>query len=138
MTQFIRTARQVRQFPLAEGTPPRQLLEHLNLLNEGRLTNAAVLLFGTQPQRFLICSEIRCAHFHGTEVGKPIPSYQVYKGTGQARSFERVLNRLLSEELLEMSVPDRPRSPAQRNGVMAKGRPAIASIGETTGSPKHE
>ena len=81
MMQFIRTARQVRQFPLSEGTPPRQLLEHLNLLNEGRLTNAAVLLFGKQPQRFLICSEIRCAHFHGTKVAKPIPSYQVYKGT---------------------------------------------------------
>ena len=81
MTQFIRTARQVRQFPLAEGTPPRQLLEHLNLLHEGRLTNAAVLLFGKSPQRFLISSEIRCAHFHGTEVAKPIPSYQVYKGT---------------------------------------------------------
>ena len=81
MVQFVRTARQVRQFPLAEGTPPWKLLEHLNLLNKGRLTNAAVLLFGKAPQRFLISSEIRCAHFHGTEVAKPIPSYQVYKGT---------------------------------------------------------
>ena len=121
MTQFIRTARQVRQCPLAEGTPPRQLIEHLNLLNEGRLTNAVVLLFGTQPQRFLICSEIRCAHFHGTEVAKPIPSDHVYQGTGRTRSFERVLNRLLSEELLEMSVPDRPRSPAQRYGQGTDG-----------------
>ena len=81
MAQFIRTARLVRQFPLPEGTPAPQLLEHLNLLNEGRLTNAAVLLFGKSPQRFLISSEIRCAHFHGMEVAKPIPSYQVYKGT---------------------------------------------------------
>ena len=81
MAQFIRTARRVRQFPLAEGTPPEQLLEHLNLLNDGRLTNAAVLLFGRTPQRFLMSSEIRCAHYHGTEVAKPIPSYQVYKGT---------------------------------------------------------
>ena len=80
MAQFTRAARRARQFPLAE-TPPRQLLEHLNLLNDGRLTNAAVLLFGKAPQRFLISSEIRCAHFHGTEVAKPIPSYQVYKGT---------------------------------------------------------
>ena len=80
MAQFIRTAHHVRQFPLAEGTPPPQLLEHLNLLNDGRLTNAAVLLFGKAPQRFLISSEVRCAHFHGTEVAKPIPSYQVYKG----------------------------------------------------------
>ena len=81
MAQFIRTARLVRHFPLPEGTPAPQLLEHLNLLNEGRLTSAAVLLFGKSPQRFLISSEIRCAHFHGTEVAKPIPSYQVYKGT---------------------------------------------------------
>ena len=81
MAQFIRTARRIRQLPLPEGTPPEQLLEHLNLLNDGRLTNAAVLLFGRKPQRFLISSEIRCAHYHGTEVAKPIPSYQVYKGT---------------------------------------------------------
>ena len=81
MAQFIRTARQVRQFPLPEGTPPGQLLEHLNLLNDGRPTNAAVLLFGRTPQRFLMSSEVRCAHYHGTEVAKPIPSYQVYKGT---------------------------------------------------------
>ena len=81
MAQFIRTARRVRQFPLPEGTPPGQLLEHLNLLNDGRPTNAAVLLFGRAPQRFLMSTEIRCAHYHGTEVAKPIPSYQVYKGT---------------------------------------------------------
>ena len=81
MAQFVRTARVVRQFPLPEGTPAPQLLEHLNLLNECRPTNAAILLFGNSPQRFLISSEIRCAHFHGTEVAKPIPSYQVYKGT---------------------------------------------------------
>ena len=84
MAQFVRTAREVRQFPLPEGTPAPQLLEHLNLLNEGRPTNAAILLFGKSPQRFLISSEIRCAHFHGTEVAKPIPSYQVYKGTAFA------------------------------------------------------
>jgi predicted HTH transcriptional regulator len=57
------------------------VLQHLNLLNKGRPTHAAILLFGYTPQRFLISSEIKCAHFHGTEVRKPIPSYQVYKGT---------------------------------------------------------
>ena len=81
MEQFVGTARAVRQFPLPERTPPENLLEHLNLRNEGRPTNAAILLFGRSPQRFIMSSEIRCAHFHGTEVAKPIPSYQVYKGT---------------------------------------------------------
>ena len=81
MTLFVRIARRARRFPLPEDVPSEGLLKHLNLLNKGRLTNAAVLLFGKSPQRFLISSEIKCAHFHGTEVEKPIPSYQVYKGT---------------------------------------------------------
>ena len=81
MTAFIGTARRARQFPLADDAPPETLLEHLNLLNRGRLTNAAVLLFGKRPQRFLISSMVKCAHFHGTRVGKPIPSHQVYEGT---------------------------------------------------------
>ena len=81
MTLFVRIARRARKFPLPEDVSPEGLLKHLNLLNKGRLTNAAVLLFGKSPQRFLISSEIKCAHFHGTEVEKPIPSYQVYKGT---------------------------------------------------------
>ena len=81
MARFIRTARSARQFPLPEDTSPEDLLEHLDLRKNGRLTNAAVLLFGNAPQRFLISSEIKCAHFHGTRVAKPIPSYQVYKGT---------------------------------------------------------
>ncbi|MFN7899068.1 MAG: ATP-binding protein, partial [Synechococcaceae cyanobacterium] len=31
--------------------------------------------------RFLLSSELKAAHFHGTTVAKPIPSYQVFKGT---------------------------------------------------------
>ena len=81
MGWFIRTARSARDFPLTEGTSTEELLGHLNLLNGGRPTNAAVLAFGKSPQQFLISSEVKCAHFHGTAVAKPIPSYQIYKGT---------------------------------------------------------
>ena len=79
--RFVGIARRARGFPLAEDTAPREVLEHLHLLRHGSPTHAAVLLFGTAPQRFLISSEIKCAHFHGAVVQKPIPSYQVYKGT---------------------------------------------------------
>ena len=58
----------------------RSALVHLNLLDNDRPSNAAILLFGVQPQRFLLSSEVKCLHFHGTQVRKPIPSYQVYKG----------------------------------------------------------
>jgi len=78
---FLRNARSARGFPLREDAATMDILTHLNLLDRGRPTHAAILLFGKQPQRFLISSEIKCAHFHGTEVAKPIPSYQVYKGT---------------------------------------------------------
>ena len=81
MRRFVRTARSVRQFPLREDTPPEDLLRHLDLMKNEGLTNAAMLLFGKAPQRFLISSAIKCAHFHGTRVAKPIPSYQIYKGT---------------------------------------------------------
>ena len=84
--------RRGRNFPLPGDTPPHEVLAHLNLLDKGRPTHAAILLFGKQPQRFLITSEVKCAHFHGYEVAKPIPSYQVYKGTvfdlvDQAKDF---------------------------------------------------
>jgi len=78
---FVGLARRSRGFPLPEDTAPRDVLVHLNLLDKDRPTHAAILLFGRKPQRFLISSEVKCAHFHGTEVEKPIPSYQVYKGT---------------------------------------------------------
>jgi len=81
MAWFVREARRSRGFPLSESAGPAELLTHLNLRRGDGLTHAAILLFGRQPQRFLISSEIKCAHFHGTEVAKPIPSYQVYKGT---------------------------------------------------------
>jgi hypothetical protein len=81
MKTFIRDARASRGFPLKASASGKELLAHLNLLDDGRLTHAAVLLFGKAPQRFLPSSEIKCAHFHGTEVAKPIPSYQVYRGT---------------------------------------------------------
>lgn len=80
MTWFLREARHARGFPLSETASPTELLTHLNLLSADRPTHAAMLLFGRQPQRFLISSEVKCAHFHGTDVAKPIPSYQVYKG----------------------------------------------------------
>lgn len=78
---FLREAREKRNFSRPSSTPAEELLAHLNMLDNGVLSNAAILLFGKNPQKYFISSEIKCAHFHGTDVVKPIPSYQVYKGT---------------------------------------------------------
>ena len=78
---FLDRARKERKFPLKPKTPAKEVLEHLNLMEKGKPTNAAVLLFSGNPQKFIPISEIKCLHFHGTAVQKPIPSYQIYKGT---------------------------------------------------------
>lgn len=78
---FLGQARRERQFALPEKTTPAKMLTHLNLLDQEQPSHAAILLFGHNPQKFLPTSEIKCLHFHGTEVRKPIPSYQIYKGT---------------------------------------------------------
>ena len=108
MRRFIRTARRAREFPLTEGASTQELLGHLNLLNDGRPTNAAVLVFGKAPQQFLISSEVKCAHFHGTEVAKPIPSYQVYKGTA-FQLVDHAVDFVLSK--INLSVGTRAESP---------------------------
>jgi len=78
---FLSRARRARGFPLPEESTAMEVLIHLNLLDKERPSHAAVLLFGKHPQRFLISSEIKCAHFHGVEATKPIPFYRIYKGT---------------------------------------------------------
>ena len=77
---FLETARRERNYALSEETPARKVLAHLNLLDGKYPSHAAVLLFCDMPQRFLPTSEVKCMHFHGTVVRKPIPSYQIFKG----------------------------------------------------------
>lgn len=78
---FLARAQTHRGYALDPATPMRSALTHLNLLDAGQPSHAAILLFGQAPQRFLPSSELKCMHFHGTGVSKPIPSYQIYKGT---------------------------------------------------------
>jgi predicted HTH transcriptional regulator len=78
---FLSRARNARDYALAETTTVTDLLTHLDLLDKGKPNHAAILLFGFKPQRFLISSEVKCMHFHTLEKHKPIPSYQIYKGT---------------------------------------------------------
>jgi predicted HTH transcriptional regulator len=86
VADFVRRARSERQFPLPEGASVTDVLAHLGLLHGQQPTNAALLLFGRQPQHFIPAAEVRCMHFHGTEIQRPAPSYQIFKG----RLFDQV------------------------------------------------
>lgn len=80
VANFVRLARSERQFPLPETAHMAAVLTHLHLLCAGQPTNAALLLFGRDPQRFLSSAEVRCMHFHGTEIQRPVPFYRIFKG----------------------------------------------------------
>lgn len=81
MRDFIRTAREKRQFPFPVNVPIEQLLMALELLDDdGRLLNPAALLFGKRPQKFFITSEVKCAQFYADRVSKPMADHQIYTG----------------------------------------------------------
>lgn len=89
---FIDTARRERGFALKSGTTAQALLTHLNLIAERKPTNAAILLFGTNPQAFHRTAETKCVHCHGTTYQRPFASQQIYTGdlfeqADQARDF---------------------------------------------------
>ena len=64
-------------------------------------------------------------------VQQPATSKELRAATsysGRTKNFRMWLERLLQEELLEMTVPDKPRSPLQRYRLTDKGRAALASL----------
>jgi predicted HTH transcriptional regulator len=97
VAEFVRRARKKRNFPFDETADFSTILARLNLLMDKKVTNAAILLFGKNPQKFMITSSVKCCQFYGNKVEKPIPSYHIYDGDvfqliDQATSF--VLTRI--------------------------------------------
>lgn len=89
---FLDVARRERNFPLKPNTSTAALLTHLHLLDDGKPTNAALLLFGSNPQKFHQTAITKCVHCHGTAFRRPFASMQVYDGdlfdqADQARDF---------------------------------------------------
>ena len=77
---YLTRALQVRHIDLDPGTPVATALESLELLKDGKLTNAALLLFGMNPQKFIDQAEIRCAKFRGDDVTEPYSNMKVIRG----------------------------------------------------------
>lgn len=75
---FVKSARDARKFPVTMKTSVQEVLTHLNLFRNGKLTNAAVLLFGKRPKKFFLQAEVKCLQLPGTEVSKTFPSYKIY------------------------------------------------------------
>ena len=78
---FVAEASAKRQFSFATKPTPRNVLAELGLDETPGIVHAALMLFGKNPQRFCPAAVVKCSHYHGTEVTRPIPSQQVYGKT---------------------------------------------------------
>ena len=65
---FLKEARHKRGLNINESDPVEGVLLRLKLLKAGKPTNGAVLLFGKDPQRRFIQSEVKCIRFKGVDV----------------------------------------------------------------------
>jgi ATP-dependent DNA helicase RecG len=77
---FLEKAKYERRLDINPDILAREALERLGLARNGRLTNAAILLFGKNPQRFFLMTETRCGRFKGT---KPLEfiDMKVFRGS---------------------------------------------------------
>jgi ATP-dependent DNA helicase RecG len=67
---FLKTAVSKRNLDLDQKTPVKEALNRLNLIRNGILTNAAILLFGLNPQKFVLQAKIQCAKFRGIDTNE--------------------------------------------------------------------
>ena len=77
---FVEAAETAGRLKLKGSRTAKAVLQNFNLLRNGQPTNAAMLLFGKNPQRFFNNVQVHCFHFHGTEKRKPIASQHPYEG----------------------------------------------------------
>ena len=78
---FLSRSKEERKYTLSEETPIHETLKRLHLFTpNNKPTNAAILLFGKDPQQYFPTSEVKCLHYHGKVPEKPIPSYQIFHG----------------------------------------------------------
>jgi len=77
---FIKEAKRQRKLDIPEDAPVEDALMRLMLLKDRRPTNAAILLFAEDPQRFFIQSEVKCIRFKGTDVTGPMIDFKVIEG----------------------------------------------------------
>ena len=74
---FLKEARDERNLNIPVDTAINEVLMRLNVLKNGKITNALILLFGKEPQKFFLQAEVRCVRFKGNEPVKPFIDMKV-------------------------------------------------------------
>lgn len=84
---FLKIARTKRNFPLGLDSSISDVFAHLKLIRDGKITKAAILLFGKNPAKFFDQAKIKCVQFPSIETVKPFSSYHIYE---EENIFEQV------------------------------------------------
>lgn len=78
---FLAHTRRGFPIPYSRDAIPR-ILTHLKLMSElGTLNNSALLLFAKHPEDYFPQASIKCAHFYGPRVCKPVPTHHIFRGS---------------------------------------------------------
>jgi len=77
---FLRKAKEERNYDIDLETSIKEALDRLNLIQDVKLTNTAILLFGKNPQKFFPQVKIRAGRLKGTE-GLDFIDMKVFEGT---------------------------------------------------------
>lgn len=67
LSNFLKLASVKRNRDIDPKTPVEEALNRLDLIKNGKLTNAAILLFGSNPQKFVLQAVTQCAKFKGVD-----------------------------------------------------------------------
>lgn len=78
---FLREAIHKRGLNIPENAKLKDALMQLKLMQDNKLTNAAILLFGNNPEQLFIQSEVKCIALPTTKFIKPYNTYQAYEGS---------------------------------------------------------
>lgn len=76
-------AREKRNYPIAYSEENvHKILTSLHLISDdGKVSNAALLLFAKDTQKWFVTAIVKCVQFYGTKMQKPMASQQVYTGS---------------------------------------------------------
>jgi len=77
---FLRKAQAERNYDVDPKTHFKEVMERLHLIENGKLTSTAILMFGKDPQRFFLQSRIKCGRLKGTD-GLDFLDMKVIEGT---------------------------------------------------------
>ena len=74
---FVKEAKKQRGLDISEDLPLEEVLMRLKLTRNKKLTNAAILLFGKNPQEFFTRPEVKCIRFKGIDVAGKMLDFKV-------------------------------------------------------------